>query len=71
MFFIILFENNQLLCGFLVKSNTMRADDYERKINYDWPCGFLVRTNTIQADDDKQRLTMIGLIVNLINLKLK
>ena len=37
LFFKILVKNNQLLCGFLVKNNAMRADDYERKINYDWP----------------------------------
>ena len=37
MFFISLVENNQLICGFLVKNNAMQADDYERKINYDWP----------------------------------
>ena len=37
LFFKILVENNQLLCGFLVKNNAMRADNYERKVNYDWP----------------------------------
>ena len=30
-------QNNQLSCGILRKVFTMRAGDYERIINYDWP----------------------------------
>ena len=41
--FQILVENNKLLCWISVKYNPMRADGYERKINYDWP--YLISEN--------------------------
>ena len=35
--FLHSWSNNQLSCGILRKILTMRAGDYERLINYDWP----------------------------------
>ena len=36
-FFLHSWSNNQLSCGILRKILTMRAGDYERINNYDWP----------------------------------
>ena len=36
-FFLHSWSNNQLSCGILWKIFKMRAGDYERIINYDWP----------------------------------
>ena len=36
-FFLHSWSNNQLLCSILRKIFTMRAGEYERIINYDWP----------------------------------
>ena len=45
-------SNNQLSCGILRKIFTMRAGDYERIVNYDWPYLHLHRDSTIELHMD-------------------
>ena len=54
IFFPHPWSNNQLSCGILRKIFTMRAGDYERIINYDWPSKCLRHSmNRIQRTENR------------------
>ena len=52
-FFLHLWSYNQLSCGILRKIFAMRAGDYERIINYDWPKNIIL--NVLHNQDPRRK----------------